>query len=1551
MLAWLAARGVDRALGSSLLEKGDFPDVEALRAADAGALAALGISDEPGRAKLLQAIRSDELLKKKKKRKPRSKKNKGGADKSAQQLAEQLSNLQRRASEVDQLYSVAQACLQKHQLDEALEKHHDVIRAVDMVCEDFKPSAEGTEKPAANGSTPTSPEEQMDELLRTVRATRARAMAEAVNLLAHADRYDRVPVLCSRLLEQSENEQEEQRWLFHRGRAYVKQWEHLQHRGEHKKEGNKNCLHRALEDFNTVIKMNSENHEALQWRAWSRWLMGHHENCVTDCDRGLALHSRNIPLLRLRGDALVELSLFRRALQDFDTIVHLLTDGSPEQETRPQGNARELQELLRRKHAVANQFLLQADDLTAGLLTQIDGREGEASDSSTSQEDQMGLFHGMLLREGQFTGVIHVGNGITSCKLEDEHKEMLDSALTCMANHQFKEALAKVKALRDLGNEMLRGPLMCFDAELKMNAVQLAIHVEASVPLDQLSPILDYAICIFRESAEAHYHRQALWILATVYIKRGRLQTAVRVLDELIQMHPQYRHSYCQKVELLKADGCSVDQVAEVVQKLEKLQDEPEEDGESKDSDAEPEPASEPEPQPMIEEDNGDDEDSPNSAKSKMEAQVLLENAKRSLASMRKDAASGVTQRVREAIQSRIQLIQSEEVSRPVLVSLAAAVAYTHAQRFKLAQDMIGKTIKQNPNVAEIFVVRAHVRYTEGSSSDGETASRCWHAAVEDCNHALRLNSECWPALWWKAQALSHLSAPRGSHRYAREALASMRQLLEFQPSFQQAVEFQADFSALDRRVMLADASQCINVHEYEKSLAITTRLLEASPQNPDALRWRATALGEMIKRPEAKIEPIFRDAMFTEAQIIEHTLEQSKDHIDALARRTETTLEYMQRAGVEIKQGNQRVRVMFVDLNKALELEPRHRASLLLRARVNQMIGKLAESIEDCTRMLESDRKSDGASFKQRLDALGMRARSLMLQQRFREAMVDFDRAIKDCAAEGLRDAEDAVDISERTEAFTAQKAEANRALQAEVKAAEDSLLEELEQDGLAADRAQAKREKKQRQKAKKQRQNERAREPQPEPEPARAPSPAPSPEPSPVEDGGDSPGTGGTDGADNGQGGASARGNGSKKRKPRRKGEGNGTANGTPNGTVAENDGAGAAAAQSVSPAQMEAAQEQLAALFGDLPPAEREAALAKAGYNVEAACNDILGSLDGEEPAGDTLAAGTLLEVVDEWEEVQTRNARQKGAVDRCIDFFGSKGLTLRRSELDEPCWERLTEVSEATLTEAARQYLHRQRAASRRQGQGVLNKSALMMSIVHKLSQRSSSSGGSPKSPKSPKSPTKGRKSSSPPKSPTNDGSQKQATSPSRPRPADPPASDPPAAEPAQESQPVEPSAMDTAETAKAVVEKAFLSAGAAEISGEAVQATGSEDVDAAVEERQEEAEDEEELSFGDVPPEPSEGEGSILFGAADDEGGILFGAPDEAPAAAAEPQPEAAAVEEEEEIVDEGPFEQHCRRLRQPGYPAGELELHALAAMLQCALSFSHRSVLGPNQPL
>jgi hypothetical protein len=43
-------------------------------------------------------------------------------------------------------------------------------------------------------------------------------------------------------------------------------------------------------------------------------------------------------------------------------------------------------------------------------------------------------------------------------------------------------------------------------------------------------------------------------------------------------------------------------------------------------------------------------------------------------------------------------------------------------------------------------------------------ANRAWLSAVDDCEHALLLNPECWPALWWKAQALAHLSSagPRG---------------------------------------------------------------------------------------------------------------------------------------------------------------------------------------------------------------------------------------------------------------------------------------------------------------------------------------------------------------------------------------------------------------------------------------------------------------------------------------------------------------------------------------------------------------------------------------------------------------------------------------------------------------------------------------------------------------------------------------------------------------------------------------------------------------------
>ena len=76
-----------------------------------------------------------------------------------------------------------------------------------------------------------------------------------------------------------------------------------------------------------------------------------------------------------------------------------------------------------------------------------------------------------------------------------------------------------------LGSEVLRGPLIRFDAELKMNVARaaVAVHDAGGRPLDDISPILEYATFIFRESGEGLYHCRTQWVLATVYINRGRL--------------------------------------------------------------------------------------------------------------------------------------------------------------------------------------------------------------------------------------------------------------------------------------------------------------------------------------------------------------------------------------------------------------------------------------------------------------------------------------------------------------------------------------------------------------------------------------------------------------------------------------------------------------------------------------------------------------------------------------------------------------------------------------------------------------------------------------------------------------------------------------------------------------------------------------------------------------------------------------------------------------------------------------------------------------------
>ena len=101
----------------------------------------------------------------------------------------------------------------------------------------------------------------------------------------------------------------------------------------------------------------------------------------------------------------------------------------------------------------------------------------------------------------------------------------------------------------------------------------------------------------------------------------------------------------------------------------------------------------------------------------------------------------------------------------------------------------------------------------------------------------------------------------------------------------------------------------------------------------------------------------------------------------------------------------------------------------------------------------------------------------------------------------------------------------------------------------------------------------------------------------------------------------------------------------------------------------------------------------------------------------------------------------------------------------------------------------------------------------------------------------------------------------------------------------------------------------------------------------------------EVAFGAAPTATEDAEadeaGGILFGAAqpEEEEILMFGAPVEAtekqqstvPAAESEKTVALATPEPELSL-----FERHCRLLRQPGYPAGELEVRALAEMLNCA---------------
>ena len=84
----------------------------------------------------------------------------------------------------------------------------------------------------------------------------------------------------------------------------------------------------ALDDFNRALNIDPDDHddtwhELLRWRAWTHYVMGDFELCVADCDTGLVEHPKRVPLLRIRGDAMVEQRQFRLALDDYDTIARV----------------------------------------------------------------------------------------------------------------------------------------------------------------------------------------------------------------------------------------------------------------------------------------------------------------------------------------------------------------------------------------------------------------------------------------------------------------------------------------------------------------------------------------------------------------------------------------------------------------------------------------------------------------------------------------------------------------------------------------------------------------------------------------------------------------------------------------------------------------------------------------------------------------------------------------------------------------------------------------------------------------------------------------------------------------------------------------------------------------------------------------------------------------------------------------------------------------------------------------------------------------------------
>jgi hypothetical protein len=201
--------------------------------AEAEAVSA-GALTEGGHARVSAEASAEKVAKKKKKkkRKPKAKPVVEGGEGAAESTSTDMvidseepdqppsirfGQLERACDEILQTYATAQGCVERRDLEEALEQHYAVVRAADLALERFLPNGYLTNSgDGAESFTEREQATKVPDTLLDIRSKRRCSMGEAVNLLAHAERYEHVPPLCTQLLESPENEQDEIRWLFHR---------------------------------------------------------------------------------------------------------------------------------------------------------------------------------------------------------------------------------------------------------------------------------------------------------------------------------------------------------------------------------------------------------------------------------------------------------------------------------------------------------------------------------------------------------------------------------------------------------------------------------------------------------------------------------------------------------------------------------------------------------------------------------------------------------------------------------------------------------------------------------------------------------------------------------------------------------------------------------------------------------------------------------------------------------------------------------------------------------------------------------------------------------------------------------------------------------------------------------------------------------------------------------------------------------------------------------------------------------------------------------------